>query len=110
MDSIVTINNISFYNTDLIKEYSKKIVDCLMKYLLSENVDAILEVFRVFANLSREAPLRNYLASRKVNILAIAYLSSNNRELVYIVIGLLINITRDIEFKYSFKEEKGVKK
>ena len=36
-----------------------------MKYLLSTNMDAVLEVFRVFANLSREQSIRNYLVNRK---------------------------------------------
>ena len=45
-----------------------------------------------------------------VNILAIAYLNSNNRELVYIVIGVLINIMSDPENRFILKEEKGVKK
>ena len=37
----------------------------LMKYLLSNNNDAILETFRVFANLSRHQLIRNYLISKK---------------------------------------------
>ncbi len=81
-----------------------------MRYLLSNNFDAILEVFRVFANLSRHQTIRNYLISKKVNILAIAYLNSNNRELVYIVIGVLINIMSDQENRYILKKENGVKK
>ena len=36
-----------------------------MKYLLSSNNDAILEVFRVFANLSRHKAIRAYLVLRK---------------------------------------------
>ena len=81
-----------------------------MKYLLSNNFDAILEVFRVFANLSRHQSIRSYLISKKVNILAIAYLNSNNRELVYIVIGVLINIMSDPENRHMLKQEQGIKK
>ena len=81
-----------------------------MRYLLSNNYDAILEVFRVFANLSRHRTIRNYLISKKVNKLAIAYLNSSNRELVYIVIGVLINIMTDPENRHMLKKEKGVKK
>ena len=81
-----------------------------MPFLLSNNYDAILEVFRVFANLSRHRAIRNYLISKKVNKLAIAYLNSNNRELVYIVIGVLINIMTDPENRHMLKKEKGVKK
>jgi hypothetical protein len=86
IDSIVTINNISFYNSDLILNYSQKIIDCicyiviscnlyrfymstffegLIKYLLSTNSDAVLEVFRVLANLCRDQSVRNYLVLRK---------------------------------------------
>ena len=36
-----------------------------MKYLLSNNNDAILETFRVFANLSRHKSIRNYLINKK---------------------------------------------
>ena len=80
-----------------------------MKFLLSNNPDAILEVFRVFANLSRHRSIRNYLINKKVNILATAYLNSNNRELIYIVIGVLINIMSDPENRYVLKSENGIK-
>ncbi len=82
----------------------------LMRYLLSNNYDAILEVFRVFANLSRHRSVRNYLISKKVNKLAIAYLNSNNRELVYIVIGVLINMMTDPENRLMLKKENGISK
>ncbi len=81
-----------------------------MRYLLSNNFDCILEVFRVFANLSRHPAIRGYLVNKKVNILAIAYLNSNNRELVYIVIGVLINMMTDPENRYVLRQEKGINK
>lgn len=81
-----------------------------MKYLLSKNNDAILEVFRVFANLSRDQAIRNYLVTLKVNQLAVVYLNSDVRELVYIVIGVLINMMTDAENHLVLREEKGVKK
>lgn len=36
-----------------------------MKFLLSHNLEAITEVFRVLANLSRANSTRGYLAQRK---------------------------------------------
>jgi hypothetical protein len=45
-----------------------------------------------------------------VNVLAIAYLSSPNKEMVFIVIGVLINIMTDPENRLIFKKEKGVAK
>ena len=42
-----------------------------MKYLLSNNFEAILEVFRVFANLTRHRIVRNYLVDRKGRLLEI---------------------------------------
>lgn len=39
-----------------------------MKFLLSNNTDAILEVFRVFANLSHYKEVRNQLVNRKSKI------------------------------------------
>jgi hypothetical protein len=90
--------------------YAQKLVDCLMKYILSNNNDAILEVFRVFANLSRHQKIRTYLIMRKVHILAVVYLGSSNRELVYIVIGVLINIMTDNENRSVLRREDGIKK
>lgn len=81
-----------------------------MRYLLSNNSDAILEVFRVFANLSRHPNIRAYLALRKVNILTIAYLSSTNKEILFIVIGVLINFMSDQENRFILKQERGVSK
>lgn len=110
IDTIVTINNLSFYNSEIFVNNSHELVNSLMKFLLSNNPDAILEVFRVFANLSRHRSIRNYLINKKVNILATAYLNSNNRELIYIVIGVLINIMSDPENRYVLKSENGIKR
>ncbi|CAF1030134.1 unnamed protein product, partial [Brachionus calyciflorus] len=109
INTIVTINNLSFYHSKLFSEYSQKIVDSVMKFLLSNNIDAIIEVFRILANLSRDHTIWSYLSYRKVNILAIAYLNSNNRELIYIVTGFLINMT-DPDNRRLLKEEKAVQK
>jgi hypothetical protein len=51
-----------------------------------------------------------FFLSCQVNILTVAYLNSNNRELVYIVIGVLINLMTDVENCVVLKEERGVKK
>ena len=40
-----------------------------MKYLLSNNFEAILEVFRVFANLARHKIVRNCLVDRKGDLI-----------------------------------------
>ena len=37
----------------------------MMKFLLSNNFEAITEVFRVLANLSRANSIRAYLSQRK---------------------------------------------
>ena len=48
-----------------------------MKYLLSNNFEAILEVFRVFANLTRHRIVRNYLVDRKGNLKKFIWLKKN---------------------------------
>lgn len=110
INTIVTLNNLSFYDSDLFVNRSLDLINSLMKYLLSNNFEAILEVFRVFANLTRHRIVRNYLVDRKVDLMAIALLDSGNHELVYIVIGVLINLMADDDKREILKKEDGVMK
>lgn len=81
-----------------------------MKYLLSNNQDAILEVFRVFGNLTHFKQCRDLLVLRKVDLMAIAFLDSDNRELVYNVIGVLMNLMSDEDKRYILKNDDGILK
>jgi hypothetical protein len=54
-----------------------------MKYLLSDNYDAILEIFRVIANLSRQKVIRNYLVSRKGLFAVSAYTQVGARQVFF---------------------------
>lgn len=46
-----------------------------MKYLISSNFEAIIEVLRVFANLTRHRVVRNYLVDRKGKLVSYNFIN-----------------------------------
>jgi hypothetical protein len=58
--------------------------------------------------LTKKKPINFY--EIKVDLMAIALLDSGNHELVYIVIGVLINLMADDDKREILKKEDGILK
>ncbi|XP_028412719.1 armadillo repeat-containing protein 2-like [Dendronephthya gigantea] len=112
LNTIATINNLSYYaeeNTALAVKRST-VTQLLMGMLVADNMDAILEVSRVFGNFSRFKDVRDILSSHKVDEMMISLLDSGSHEIVYTACGVLINLMVDPEKRSVLKEEGGIKK
>ncbi|KAK0053512.1 armadillo repeat-containing protein 2 [Biomphalaria pfeifferi] len=112
INAVVAINNLSYY---IINNQSQiglqlNIAQSLLKLLMINNMEGILEAARVFGNLTRHKQVRDYLSQNKVDAIMVTLLDSNNRELVYIACGVLINFMLDEEKRPILKKEGGIKK
>ncbi|CAF1127979.1 unnamed protein product, partial [Didymodactylos carnosus] len=74
----------------------------------SDKTDFIIEAFRVLGNLSRMKNVRNVLMHCKADDLAIEYCESDNIELLYAVIGVIINLTVDEDKRSCLKINNGL--
>lgn len=113
LNTVACINNLSFVNckSSAITSHQIQLAECLMKLILAESMmKSIVEVSRVFGNLTRQKQVRDYLHQHKVDVLLITLLDSGDKEIVYIACGVLINFMVDEEKRTVLKRERGVTK
>lgn len=112
LNTVATLNNLSFYNDDdsVVQQRQVEITEILISLLMPENMDAMVEASRVFGNFSRSQKVREVLAEHKVDEIMIALLDAGERETVFTVCGVLINLMSDEQLKPKLKEEDGIKK
>ncbi|KAH9525058.1 Armadillo repeat-containing protein 2 [Bulinus truncatus] len=112
INAVVAINNLSYYIIQNQSQISLQlnIATSLLKLLMINNMEGILEAARVFGNLTRHKQIRDYLSQKKVDAMMVTLLDSNNRELVYIACGVLINFMLDEEKRPVLLREGGIKK
>lgn len=112
LNTVATINNLSFYNTktSAITAQQMRIIDILLKMVLADNMEAMVESSRVFGNLTRQKAVRDYLVENKVDQMMVTMLDSGNREVVYIACGVLINFMVDEEKRSVLKKDGGIRK
>ncbi|GFS09328.1 armadillo repeat-containing protein 2, partial [Elysia marginata] len=111
-NAVVAINNMSFYTTKDVKKMDAHLgmADSLLKLVLSNNMEGLLEAARVFGNLTRHKEVRDFLSKNKVDAVMVTLLDSGNRELVFIACGVLINFMLDEDKRPLLKNEGGIKK
>ena len=67
LNTIATVNNLSYYNVKnsaiLLKELH--LAKCLLRFLNIDNMEGMAEATRVYGNLSRSRPVRDFLAKHK---------------------------------------------
>nr|XP_054752945.1 armadillo repeat-containing protein 2-like [Lytechinus pictus] len=112
LNALITINNLSFYDiiNSAIVERQVQIARLLLKQLVTDHKEGMIEASRVFGNLSRSVDIRNFLTAKKVDEMMVTLLDSGNREFVYTSCGVLINLMTDQERRPMLKREGGVSK
>ncbi|GAB1602463.1 repeat-containing 2-like isoform X2 [Argonauta hians] len=110
--TVATINNLSYYNskTSNILDRQLDIAKYLVQLLLPSHMETLIEVSRVFGNLTHQKIVRDYLAEQKVQETFIRLLDSDNREVVYISCGVLVNFMADKEKRPILMQEGGIEK
>ncbi|XP_048768043.1 armadillo repeat-containing protein 2-like isoform X2 [Ostrea edulis] len=112
LNTVATVNNLSFYNTktSAITTLQIRVLEALLKLVLANNMEAMVEACRVFANLTRQKVVRDFLTEQKIDRMLVTMLDSGNREVVYISCGVLINFMVDEEKRPILKQEHGIRK
>ncbi|XP_064615586.1 armadillo repeat-containing protein 2-like [Liolophura sinensis] len=115
LNIMATINNLSFYPVKTSAIMAKPILVAeslfhIMKLVLTQNMEAMIECARVFGNLTRQKTVRDYLYKKKICEVMITLLDSGSREVVYVACGVLINMMADEEKRPVLKREGGVNK
>jgi len=108
---LMALNNLSYYDDpqSYISRNAETLAQLLVKYIRNEEkMDCVVEAFRVLGNLSRAKRIRDILIKCKVDRLAIHHCRSDNVELLYAIIGVLINLTVDEDKRECLKIYDGI--
>ncbi|XP_037082469.1 armadillo repeat-containing protein 2-like [Pollicipes pollicipes] len=112
LSSLSMLNNLTFYATEesVVFERQAEVTHCLCGMLRHEHTECQIEVLRVFGNLTRWPAVREALADRQVVSRLAGLLDSDNRELVYTTVGVLINLMTDPGKRQDFTSFGGIDK
>ncbi|XP_034524845.1 armadillo repeat-containing protein 2 isoform X2 [Ailuropoda melanoleuca] len=82
----------------------------LIKLLVSNNMDGILEAVRVFGNLSQDHDICDFIVQKNVHKFMIALLDAEHQDVCFSACGVLLNLTVDKDKRVILKEGGGIKK
>ena len=107
LNSIVVLHNLSYFggllpNSCSIHENETKIAQLLVNVMMpkdlqsfDEHLEVMTECVRVYANLTRSPKVRNFMSENKIDLILFTLVDSGRRELLFNVIGVLVNMTLD---------------
>nr|XP_053769704.1 armadillo repeat-containing protein 2 isoform X2 [Desmodus rotundus] len=112
INTTVTINNLSYYQVknSVIQNKKLRIAELLLKLLMSNNMDGILEAVRVFGNLSQDRDICDFIVEKNVHKFMIALLDARHQDICFSACGVLLNLTVDKDKRVTLKEGGGIKK
>ncbi|KAM4866056.1 armadillo repeat-containing protein 2 isoform 2-T2 [Thomomys bottae] len=112
INTTATINNLSFYQVknSIIHDKKLHIAELLLKLLVSNNMDGILEAVRVFGNLSQDHDICNFIVQNNIHKFLIALLDAKHQDICFCACGVLLNLTVDKDKRIILKEGGGIKK
>ncbi len=104
--TLATLNNLSFYPiVNQVETY-----EALKSYLLHDDTLVATETARVLGNLSRRPEVRRIIKEDGFFKTTLGLLLATDRDLVYAIVGVVINMMSDGGLRPTFKSEAGVKK
>ncbi|XP_029799153.1 armadillo repeat-containing protein 2 [Suricata suricatta] len=112
INTTATINNLSYYQVknSIIQDKKLYIAELLIKLLVSNNMDGILEAVRVFGNLSQDHDICDFIVQKNVHKFMIALLDAKHQDICFSACGVLLNLTVDKDKRVILKEGGGIKK
>ncbi|XP_049627190.1 armadillo repeat-containing protein 2 [Suncus etruscus] len=111
INTTATINNLSYYQVknSVIEDKKFYVAELLLKLLVSNNMDGILEALRVFGNLSQDRDICNFIVQKNVHKFLITLLDAKHQDICFSACGVLLNLTVDKDRRVILKEEGGIK-
>ncbi|XP_040839061.1 armadillo repeat-containing protein 2 [Ochotona curzoniae] len=112
INTTATINNLSFYQVknSAIQNQKLYIAELLLKLLVSDNMDGVLEAVRVLGNLSQDHDVCNFIVQHNVHKFLIALLDAKHQDVCFSACGVLLNLTVEKDKRGLLKEGGGIKK
>ncbi|XP_023389170.1 armadillo repeat-containing protein 2 [Pteropus vampyrus] len=112
INTTATINNLSYYQVknSIIQDKKLHIAELLLKLLMSNNMDGILEAVRVLGNLSQDHDICDFIVQKNVHKFLIALLDAKHQDICFSACGVLLNLTVDKDKRVILKEGGGIKK
>ncbi|XP_066104049.1 armadillo repeat-containing protein 2 isoform X2 [Saccopteryx bilineata] len=112
INTTTTINNLSYYQVknSVIQDEKLHIAELLLKLLMSNNMDGILEAVRVFGNLSQDPDICDFIVQKNVHKFMITLLDRKHQDVCFSACGVLLNLTVDKDKHVILKEEGSIKK
>uniref|UniRef100_A0A8C9DEG0 Armadillo repeat containing 2 n=1 Tax=Prolemur simus TaxID=1328070 RepID=A0A8C9DEG0_PROSS len=112
INTTATINNLSYYQVknSVILDKKLYIAELLLKLLVSNNMDGVLEAVRVFGNLSQDRDICDFIVQNNVHKFMIALLDAKHQDVCFSACGVLLNLTVDKDKRVILKEGGGIKK
>ncbi|XP_017352872.1 armadillo repeat-containing protein 2 isoform X2 [Cebus imitator] len=112
INATATINNLSYYQVknSIIQDKKLYIAELLLKLLVSNNMDGILEAVRVFGNLSQDRDVCDFIVQNNVHKFMMALLDARHQDICFSACGVLLNLTVDKDKRVILKEGGGIKK
>ncbi|XP_027549337.1 armadillo repeat-containing protein 2 isoform X3 [Neopelma chrysocephalum] len=112
INAATTINNLSYYQVEssVVQDKKLHIAEMLLKLLMSDNMDGVVEAVRVFGNLSQYHEVCDFIMQKKIYKFMIALLDSKNHDVCFSACGVLLNLTVDKNKRAVLMEEGGIGK
>ncbi|KGL83933.1 Armadillo repeat-containing protein 2, partial [Tinamus guttatus] len=112
INAAAAINNLSYYKvrSSAIEDKKLHIAEMLLKLLMSNSMDGVVEAVRVFGNLSQYHEICDFIIQKKIYKFMIALLDAKNQDVCYSACGVLLNLTVDKNRRALLKEEGGIGK
>ncbi|NXV45774.1 ARMC2 protein, partial [Uria aalge] len=112
INAATTINNLSYYKmkSSAVQDKKLHIAEMLLKLLMSNNMDGVVEAVRVFGNLSQYHEICDFIMQKKIYKFMIALLDAKNQDVCFSACGVLLNLTVDKNKGALLMEEGGIGK
>ncbi|KAK2494214.1 hypothetical protein MC885_015382 [Smutsia gigantea] len=112
INATAAINNLSYYRGESsgIQRRRLHLAESLIKLLVSDSRDGVLEAVRVFGNLSQDHDVCSFIVQRGVHKFLIALLDTKRQDICFSACGVLLNLTVDEDMRVILKEEGGIEK
>jgi len=110
LSTLATLNNLTYYPVEIANKDDQDVnvfkriesyIDCL-------NIEAQIESSRVLGNLTRSKVIRDQLAIQPTWNAIVNLLGSEQRDLVYTSVGVIVNMMSDFDKRKSLKSLGGV--
>ena len=97
LSTLATLNNLTYYPVDIGSKDTQdsSIYNKIERYIDCANIEAQIESSRVLGNLTRSKNIRDQVAKSDTWNVVLHLLSSDQRDLVYTSVGVIVNMMSD---------------